>query len=99
MQAAKSTMLNSSSYCTGKFTEANLPKGPRGATINKERVAQVQPLLGLMRDIGSGHQGKTPGQVRTALTQMPTLVNSATRPAIFFPAVTDNKFRRLWLAS
>lgn len=48
---------------TGKFTESNLPKGPRGATINKERVAEVQPLLGLMRDIGSAHGGKTPGQV------------------------------------
>ncbi|KAL3146920.1 hypothetical protein ABBQ38_014891 [Trebouxia sp. C0009 RCD-2024] len=48
---------------TGKFTENNLPKGPRGTTINKERVAQVQPLLGLMRDIGSAHGGRTPGQV------------------------------------
>lgn len=48
----------------GKFTEDNLPKGPRGATINKERVAEVQPLLGLMRDIGSAHGGKTPGQVK-----------------------------------
>ena len=47
----------------GKFTESNLPKGPRGAIINKERVAEVQPLLGLMRDIGSAHGGKTPGQV------------------------------------
>lgn len=47
----------------GKFTENNLPKGPRGATINKERVAEVQPLLGLMQEIGSAHQGKTCGQV------------------------------------
>ena len=51
------------SVVVGKFTENNLPKGPRGATINKERVAEVQPLLGLMREIGSAHQGKTCGQV------------------------------------
>ena len=31
--------------------------------INADRVREVQPLLSLMRDIGSAHGGKTPGQV------------------------------------
>ncbi|CAK0787581.1 hypothetical protein CVIRNUC_010803 [Coccomyxa viridis] len=48
---------------TGKYTETNLPKGPRGAVINADRVREVQPLLSLMRDIASAHGGKTPGQV------------------------------------
>ena len=62
-------------FCAGKYTETNLPKGPRGAVINADRVREVQPLLSLMRDIGSAHGGKTPGQVRldcvrsTALSQ------------------------------
>ena len=50
----------------GKYTESNLPKGPRGAVINADRVREVQPLLSLMRDIGSAHGGKTPGQVGCA---------------------------------
>ena len=49
--------------CAGKYTENNLPKGPRGAVINADRVREVQPLLSLMRDIGSAHGSKTPGQV------------------------------------
>ena len=51
-------------FCAGKYTETNLPKGPRGAVINADRVREVQPLLSLMRDIASAHGGKTPGQVR-----------------------------------
>ena len=53
--------------CAGKYTESNLPKGPRGAVINADRVREVQPLLSLMRDIGSAHGGKTPGQVGSNL--------------------------------
>jgi hypothetical protein len=48
---------------TGKYTKDNLPGGARALVINEERVNAVQPLLGLMRDIGSAHGGKTPGQV------------------------------------
>ena len=48
---------------SGKYTKDNLPKGPRGVTITADRVAEVQPLLSLMRDIGSAHGAKTPGQV------------------------------------
>jgi hypothetical protein len=47
----------------GKYTKDNLPGGARALVINEERVNAVQPLLGLMRDIGSAHGGKTPGQV------------------------------------
>lgn len=46
----------------GKYTKDNLPGGQRSLVINKERVDAVQPLLGLMRDIGSAHGNKTPGQ-------------------------------------
>jgi aryl-alcohol dehydrogenase-like predicted oxidoreductase len=48
---------------TGKYTKDNLPGGARALVINQERVAAVQPLLSLMRDIGGAHGGKTPGQV------------------------------------
>jgi hypothetical protein len=47
----------------GKFTESNLPSGPRSFVITADRVREVQPLLSLMRDIGGAHGGKTPGQV------------------------------------
>ena len=48
----------------GKYNKDNLPSGARGIAINAQRVDEVQPLLGLMRDIGSAHGGKTPAQVR-----------------------------------
>lgn len=47
----------------GKYTRDNLPGGARKLVINEERVDAVKPLIGLMRDIGSAHDGKTPGQV------------------------------------
>jgi len=90
-------------YLAGKFTESNLPKGPRGATINKERVAEVQPLLGLMRDIGSAHGGKTPGQVihlsskkcvswfLPDLQYCPRSCNRAYRPAAVSPQQCQTK--------
>lgn len=45
----------------------NLPGGQRSLVLNKERVEAVQPLLGLMRDIGSAHGGKTCGQARIVM--------------------------------
>lgn len=48
----------------GKYTKDNLPSGARSLVINEDRVTAIQPLLSLMRDIGSAHGGKTPGQVR-----------------------------------
>ncbi|KAK9818029.1 hypothetical protein WJX72_005932 [[Myrmecia] bisecta] len=48
---------------TGKYTQNNLPSGPRGRVITAERVKEVEPLIGLMRDIGRAHNGKTVSQV------------------------------------
>lgn len=48
---------------TGKYTETNLPTGPRARAITADRVRQVQPLLKLMESIGDKHGGKTPAQV------------------------------------
>lgn len=54
----------------GKYNKENLPGGARALVINEERVDAVQPLLSLMRDIGSAHGGKTPGQVRPVLLNL-----------------------------
>ncbi|CAD7700092.1 unnamed protein product [Ostreobium quekettii] len=48
---------------TGKYTETNLPTGPRANAITADRVRQVQPLLKLMKEIGDAHGGKTQSQV------------------------------------
>ena len=48
---------------TGKYTPDNPPSGPRGRRYGRERLAKIQPLLGLMKEIGQGHGGKTPAQV------------------------------------
>ncbi|KAK9904751.1 hypothetical protein WJX75_001757 [Coccomyxa subellipsoidea] len=48
---------------TGKYGPGNKPGGPRSGIFTEERLKGVQPLIGLMRDIGSGHGGKTPAQV------------------------------------
>ena len=48
---------------TGKYTPANPPSGARRARYGGETLARVQPLIGLLREIGQAHGGKTPGQV------------------------------------
>ena len=48
---------------TGKYTPENPPPGMRGRRFGLERLAQVQPLIGLLREIGEGRGGKTPSQV------------------------------------
>ena len=48
---------------TGKYTAEKVPKGIRGNYYNKERLAQVQPLIRLMSEIGHAHDGKSPAQV------------------------------------
>ncbi len=48
---------------SGKYTPANLPPGLRRGRYNRKVVVQVQPLIGLMREIGQAHGGKTPAQV------------------------------------
>ncbi len=48
---------------TGKYTPANPPPGFRSRRYRGEFLAAVQPLAGLLREIGAAHGGKTPGQV------------------------------------
>lgn len=48
---------------TGKYTKSNRPTGPRAATFSDARIESVQPLLSLMRDIGTAHGNKTPSQI------------------------------------
>ena len=48
----------------GKYTAGGTKAaGPRSAMFSDERLTQVAPLLGLMRDVGSAHGGKTCAQV------------------------------------
>ena len=48
---------------TGKYTPANPPPGLRGRRYRGALLTGIQPLTGLLREIGAGHSGKTPGQV------------------------------------
>lgn len=48
---------------TGKYTPENPPPGLRGRRYGRRYLAQIQPLIGLMREIGQAHGGKTPTQV------------------------------------
>ena len=50
---------------TGKYTApgAAKPSGPRAAVFTPARLAGVEALLGVMREIGDGRGGKTPGQI------------------------------------
>ncbi len=48
----------------GKYTAGGKkPGGPRTAIFSDDKLEKLQPLVGLMKDIGSGHGGKTPAQV------------------------------------
>lgn len=40
----------------------NKPGGPRAGLFNDDRIQQIQPLLSLLKDIGSAH-GKSQAQV------------------------------------
>jgi aryl-alcohol dehydrogenase-like predicted oxidoreductase len=48
---------------SGKYTPANPPPGLRRRRYNRERLAAMQPLIGLIKEIGQAHGGKTPSQV------------------------------------
>lgn len=52
-----------SGVLTGKYSPENPVKGVRGTRYNAKTLAQVQPLLKLMKKIGADHDGKTPAQV------------------------------------
>jgi aryl-alcohol dehydrogenase-like predicted oxidoreductase len=48
---------------SGKYTPDNIPPGVRGQMYNREYLTRVQPLIGLMKEIGQAHGAKTPTQV------------------------------------
>ena len=47
---------------TGKYTPQNPPPGLRGRRYGGI-LARIQPLTGLLREVGQAHGGKTPAQV------------------------------------
>jgi aryl-alcohol dehydrogenase-like predicted oxidoreductase len=48
---------------TGKYTPENPPAGTRNRIFRPDYLARIQPLIGLLREIGAAHDGKTPNQV------------------------------------
>lgn len=48
---------------SGKYTPDNPPPGMRRQRYNRERLAAVRPLIGLIKEVGQAHGGKTPSQV------------------------------------
>jgi aryl-alcohol dehydrogenase-like predicted oxidoreductase len=48
---------------TGKYTPENVPPGVRGRQYPRQYLADIQPLIGLMREVGTAHGAKTPAQV------------------------------------
>ncbi len=48
---------------TGKYSPENPPRGIRSRRYSKGFLARIQPLIGLMREIGRAHGNKTPAQV------------------------------------
>ncbi|MEA3309570.1 MAG: aldo/keto reductase [Chloroflexota bacterium] len=48
---------------TGKYTPQNLPAGLRRRMYDVERLAEIQPLIALMQEIGGAYGDKTPAQV------------------------------------
>jgi len=48
---------------TGKYSPENPPRGIRSRRYSKAYLARIQPLIGLMREIGRAHGSKTPAQV------------------------------------
>jgi aryl-alcohol dehydrogenase-like predicted oxidoreductase len=48
---------------SGKYTPEHPPQGARAGRISRKYLAQIQPLLKLMRRVGADHEGKTPAQV------------------------------------
>ncbi|MGA9625644.1 MAG: aldo/keto reductase [Bryobacteraceae bacterium] len=48
---------------TGKYTPENRPPGLRKYMARSGKLSSIQPLLGLMRQVGQAHEGKSPAQV------------------------------------
>jgi aryl-alcohol dehydrogenase-like predicted oxidoreductase len=50
-------------FLTGKYTRLHPMRGLRSARLGGPSYAQLDRLVGLLREIGSGHEGRTPAQV------------------------------------
>jgi aryl-alcohol dehydrogenase-like predicted oxidoreductase len=48
---------------SGRYSENHPPPGFRAKRYPPDFLKRVQPLIGLMREIGSAHGGKTPAQI------------------------------------
>ena len=48
---------------TGKYTPANPPPGARNQRYSRRLLAEMQPLVQALGDLGQQHGGKTPAQV------------------------------------
>lgn len=48
---------------TGKYTAQNPPRGARGLRYSRQYLGKIRPVIGLLREIGAAHDGKTPSQV------------------------------------
>jgi aryl-alcohol dehydrogenase-like predicted oxidoreductase len=48
---------------TGKYTPENPPPGLRSRRFSRARLAQIRPLIALLREIGEAHGRKIPAQV------------------------------------
>ncbi|HWQ83324.1 MAG TPA: aldo/keto reductase [Anaerolineales bacterium] len=48
---------------TGKYTPANPPPGSRGQRYSRRLLAEMQPLVQALGDLGEQYGGKTPAQV------------------------------------
>ena len=48
---------------TGKYTPNNIPPGMRRRIYNQKYLTSIQPLIGLLNEIGQAHDGRTPAQV------------------------------------
>lgn len=48
---------------SGRFAPSHPPPGERGRRYSAEYLATIQPLIGLMKEIGQAHHGKTSTQV------------------------------------
>ena len=50
-------------FLTGKYTRLHPMRGLRTARLAAPSYARLDRLVGLLREIGSGHEGRTPAQV------------------------------------
>jgi aryl-alcohol dehydrogenase-like predicted oxidoreductase len=48
---------------SGKYTPDHLPPGRRARSYNRAYLARIQPLIGLLKEIGRAHGGKSTVQV------------------------------------